>query len=156
MSDWYELIGQTPVRMEGDIISKAMRFEQMERRVASTKVLGLCLVSTVFLGLDHGWNPRGPAVLFETMAFWRGEGGYEQERCSTWQEAEAQHARMCTEVARPSAVMAYARRQAREWWDGARTDLGRRWRDACGVELTEMEKMYRCLEDRIFDREEWW
>ena len=155
MSGWYELIGQTPVKMEGDIIECALRFENMERRVASTKVLGMCLVSTVFLGLDHGWNPSGPAVLFETMAFWRGEGGYEQTRCSTWQEAEAQHARMCAEVARPRAVMAYLRRQAREWWDGAGTDLGRRWRDIRGIEPSEIEELMESMDRRLSEREEW-
>ena len=34
MSDWYELIGQTPVRIEGDILTKALSFEHADRRVA--------------------------------------------------------------------------------------------------------------------------
>jgi hypothetical protein len=144
--DWYELIGQTPVRIEGDIIECARRFEGMDRRVASTTVLGMCLVSTVFLGLDHSCG-GGPPLLFETMAFWGGEGGYEQTRCSTWLEAQEQHARMCAKVARPRAVLAYIRRRLRDWWDGARRDLGRRWRDVRGVEPSELEK--------LIDRGEW-
>ena len=26
-------------------------------------------VSTVWLGLDHNWNPKGPPLIFETMVF---------------------------------------------------------------------------------------
>ena len=47
-------------------------------------------VSTVFLGLDHNFNDAGPPVLFETMIFGGKHNEY-QERCSTWEEAEALH-----------------------------------------------------------------
>lgn len=46
-------------------------------------------VSTVFLGLDHNWG-GGPPLLFETMIFTDGEGGY-CRRYSAWEEAEAGH-----------------------------------------------------------------
>lgn len=49
-----------------------------------------------FLGIDHNWGV-GPPLLFETMVF----GGWldgEQERCSTWDEAEAQHKTMVLRV----------------------------------------------------------
>ena len=63
MSDWYELIGQTPVRIEGDIIECARRFEGMDRRVDETRVFG-CIVSTIFLGLDHNYpGGRGRPML---------------------------------------------------------------------------------------------
>jgi hypothetical protein len=110
VSDKYLLIGQTPVPCE-DLMEWALAFEVMDRRVASTNVLGgLCLVSTVFLGLDHAFL-GGPPLLFETMAFWRGEFGGEMRRCSTWAEAEAQHARMCREVLRPRSILAYIGRR---------------------------------------------
>jgi hypothetical protein len=60
-----------------------------ERIVAQTR-LGDVLVSTVFLGLDHGWGRKGPPILFETMIF----GGEFDEDCwrySSWDDAEAGH-----------------------------------------------------------------
>lgn len=50
-------------------------------------------VSTVFLGLDHGYGD-GPPILFETMVT-NPEGDWEnyQERHCTWQEAEIGHAK---------------------------------------------------------------
>jgi hypothetical protein len=62
----------------------------------------------VFLGLDHGFGPifadgqpEERAVLFETMVFIM--VGTEktlqvQERCSTWDEAEAQHQEVAASV----------------------------------------------------------
>lgn len=46
-------------------------------------------VSTVFLGLDHQWQPDAPPLVFETMIFPECEifG-----RCSTLEEAKAMHA----------------------------------------------------------------
>lgn len=152
-SEWYELIGQTPVRIEGDILECARRFEDMDRRVAQTTVFGMCYVSTIFLSLDHSWGLRGRPLLFETMAFWYGEGGYEQERCSTWMEAQEQHARMCAEVARPGAVLHYLGRCVADQWYQAKRDLGRRWNELRGIEPTEMDKLLDVAESRIFDRE---
>ncbi len=153
MSDWYELIGQTPVKIEGDIIECARLFEQMERRVAITNVMGMVLVSTVFLGLDHSFR-GGRAILFETMAFRDGEAGYEQERCSTWAEAEAQHARMCADVVRPAAMFAYVLRTLKDAWGRAKEDLWRRWRrDVLSIELSDMEKMWEDMDRKISERE---
>jgi hypothetical protein len=154
MSDWYELIGQTPVRIQGDILEAAMKFETMDRRVAETAVLGMCNVSTIFLGLDHAFG-GGPPLLFESMTFWHGEGGYEQERCSTWLQAQTQHARMCAEVARPAAVLAYIGRCFSDTWDHAKSDLRDRWRELRGIELTGIEKTMHDLQNRIYDREDW-
>ena len=135
MSDWYELIGQTPVRIEGDIFTKARTFENADRRVALTKLFDLCTISTVFLGLDHSWR-FGPPLLFETMAFWEEDGGCEQQRCSTWPEAEEQHAKMCAECVRPGAVVRYVRHHLTSRWYEARRDFVQRWREMRGVEST--------------------
>lgn len=64
------------------------------KRVAETTLPDGRWVSTVFLGLDHGFGD-GPPILFETMVF-RGEGDLAdeyQERCSTWEEALLMHER---------------------------------------------------------------
>jgi len=68
-----------------------------KKRVAYT-VIGDAQVSTVFLGIDHGYGP-GPPVLFETMVF-HDEGRLDGEmtRCSTWEQAEEQHEAMCAAV----------------------------------------------------------
>jgi hypothetical protein len=64
------------------------------RRVAWTEHGGV-RVSTVFLGLDHGWN--GTPLLFETMVF-GGELNEETDRYSTLEEAQAGHEAMCRRV----------------------------------------------------------
>jgi len=154
MSDYYELIGQTVVPVDGGVLEWARKFEAMDRRVAHTRVLGMCNVSTVFLGLDHAWGGGRP-LLFETMAFWHGEGGYEQTRCSTWLEAQEQHASMCAEVARPGAALAYIGRCLADWRYQAKRDLGRRWREMRGIEPSDQEKLLDSIENRIFEREDW-
>lgn len=155
MIDYYELIGQTAVPVD-DLVDWARKFEEMDRRVAQTTLFGMCYVSTVFLGLDHSFGSGRP-LLFETMAFWQGEGGYEQARCSTWLEAQEQHARMCADVVRPGAVLSYTGRCLQDCWYQAKRDLSRRWREVRGVELTEHEKQLDAMESRIFDRnqEDW-
>lgn len=55
---------------------------------------GKVFVSTMFLGLNHRYHGDGPPLVFETMIF-GGEHDQWQERCSTWAEAEAMHARAC-------------------------------------------------------------
>jgi len=65
------------------------------RRVAATEIEG-SRVSTVFLGLDHSFGD-GPPLLFETLVFGGPLAG-EMERCSTWEQAEAQHKAMCARV----------------------------------------------------------
>ena len=96
---WYVLggpDGHTPIP-EPDIYKAAKFFEDFKARiVAKTELPGGLEVSTVFLGLDHGWRDEAPQ-LFETMVF---DGStsdklgndVDQWRCSTWTEAEAQHA----------------------------------------------------------------
>ena len=89
MSIYYILEGKTPVL--ADLITWAKWFETSGdiRIVAKTEV-GSTTVSTVFLGLDHSFGVR-PPMLFETMIFRNGAGD-DQWRCSTWDQAEDQHA----------------------------------------------------------------
>lgn len=65
-------------------------YKDGSRRVGDDTV-GDVRVSTVFLGIDHNHWREGEPLLFETMVFGGALDGA-QERCSTWEQAEAQHA----------------------------------------------------------------
>jgi hypothetical protein len=76
----------------------------VERHVAFTEIAPGLVVSTIFLGVDHRHTifGKGPPLLFETMVFKDGEGE-DQERYSTWEEAEAGHARFVADQRRRNA-----------------------------------------------------
>lgn len=87
MSDKYILDADRNV-VPASLMEWARYFESADRIVRKS-VVGEVSVSTVFLGIDHQYGD-GPPLLFETMIF----GGQHDQwcaRCSTWQEAEAQH-----------------------------------------------------------------
>jgi len=86
-NDKYILEGKT-VKPVTDVIEWAKGFEISNRRVGLYTVDAF-RVSTVFLGLDHGFG-FGPPLLFETMVF-GGPLNYEMERYSTWKQAEIGH-----------------------------------------------------------------
>lgn len=52
---------------------------------------GNLLVSTVFLGIDHRFGREGKPLLYETMVFGLPWDEEVQWRCSTYEEAMAQH-----------------------------------------------------------------
>jgi hypothetical protein len=58
-------------------------------------------VSTVFLGMEHGWDEQQRPLIFETMVF-KGEPGYDEycERYATYDEALAGHMRVVEDVKR--------------------------------------------------------
>ena len=85
-----------------DLMTWAMWYDSPERIVARDELAGDVSISTVFLGLDHQWGD-GPPLLFETMIFGGPHDGY-QERCSTWDEAEAQHKVAVTRASEPPAA----------------------------------------------------
>lgn len=95
MNGRYKLVGRRPVPVK-DPLEWARWFETGDRRVAHTSV-GAISVSTVFLGLDHNFLGRGDPLLFETMVF-GGPLNLEQERYSTWEDAERGHAAMVARV----------------------------------------------------------
>lgn len=99
MSKRYILKGKTPIVCD-DLLTWAHFFEEGNRRVAET-VVGGTRISTVFLGLDHSFG-NGPPLLFETMIFGPEDSDY-QTRCSTWAEAERQHAE-AVEIAKRASV----------------------------------------------------
>ena len=93
MSDHYILEGHKAVKT--DLMTWARRFERTDRAVRKTTIDDV-EVSTVFLGLNHQYGD-GPPLLFETMIF-GGKLYQEQDRCTTWEEAEAMHEAMCERV----------------------------------------------------------
>lgn len=81
-----------------DLMKWAKWLETADRHVAKTKRDNI-EVSTVFLGLDHGFGNSSP-ILFETMVF-GGTYDQEQRRYSTVKEAKAGHKEMCKLAFRP-------------------------------------------------------
>ena len=93
----YLLEGKKVIR-EPDLIKWANWFETANRHVAKDEIDGVS-ISTVFLGLDHGFGD-GPPILFETMVF-GGELDQEQERYATFEQAEKGHKLMVERIKHP-------------------------------------------------------
>lgn len=95
----YKLEGHKAVECE-DPMEWAKWFETAERKVELTE-RGDVSVSTVFLGLDHGFSfshaETGPPIVFETLVF-GGEHDGDMTRCSTWDEAVKGHRIMAKKV----------------------------------------------------------
>jgi hypothetical protein len=102
MSDTYILKGHKPVKCD-DLMWWAWWFETADRHVRDTARDDV-RVSTVFLGIDHGFSDDGP-VLFETMLFVNGSGE-QMERYCTWDEAEAGHERWVMKVFKATPILA--------------------------------------------------
>jgi len=85
----YKLNGRELVPCD-NVLDWARWFETADRHVAET-IVGDARVSTVFLGLDHGFGNCDQPIVFETMVFGGNNDGACQ-RYSTWAEAEAGHA----------------------------------------------------------------
>lgn len=96
MSDYYILNKDHSVTQCNDSLTWAKDFENTDRRVVQ-EYIGEYLISTVFLGLNHAFDD-GPPQLFETMVFKGSESDLLCGRCATWDEALAQHARVCEQV----------------------------------------------------------
>ena len=101
MSDTYTLKGHEPVP-EPDIFAWGRWLQTADRHVRDTARDDV-RVSTVFLGLDHGFGGR--RELFETMVFVNGasEGC---ERYCTWAEAEEGHERWVKQVFKATPILA--------------------------------------------------
>lgn len=67
-----------------------------QRQVARTELDDGVNISTVFLGIDHGWGGR--VLLFETMVFGLPGEAEIQERYATWDEAMLGHNTMVKQV----------------------------------------------------------
>lgn len=73
-----------------DLLTWAQWFENIKNRQIGSDHVGDIFVSTVFLGIDHGWGTGVAPILFETMIF-GGKHDQYQERCATYDEAVKMH-----------------------------------------------------------------
>ena len=83
---------------EPDLRKWAYWYSEANRHVACEQV-GDLQISTVFLGIDHGFGCDGPPILYETMVFNQSKDNIHpwreiyMERCATWDEAVEMHQR---------------------------------------------------------------
>lgn len=96
MSDFYILENRIPIKVQDIKVWGEWMEDASHRRVALTEIDGT-FISTVFLGLNHNFSSAGEPILFETMTFIEGQGEW-QERCATYDQAEAMHQAMCDKV----------------------------------------------------------
>lgn len=91
-TDKYILNADGSVRPEPDLLTWGRWLQTAERHIAHDHLPNDVRVSTVFLGLDHGFGSDGPPILFETMIF---GGPHDQfmDRYATRDEAIAGHAK---------------------------------------------------------------
>jgi hypothetical protein len=92
------------------VLAWAQDFETSENRIVRQETLWHgAFLSTVFLGLNHAWNPQDRPLVFETMLF-AGKHDLAQERYTTEAEALAGHAALHRYWSRhPLAIW-------RVWW----------------------------------------
>ena len=94
---YFILKGHEPVPV-ASVEEWARKFEINPQRIVARDTIGNVRVSTVFLGIDHNFLGDGPPLIFETMVFGASALDGEQDRYSTWDEAEAGHAAMVARV----------------------------------------------------------
>ena len=97
-------LGMRYMLINGEVVATdnfvewAMWFASADRCVAFTD-LGDCQVSTVFLGIDRGFNRAARPILFETMMFsYNTSNDLEMTRCCTLDEAMAMHDAMVSRI----------------------------------------------------------
>lgn len=102
MIEYYRRDG-TPIGDTDAYIAYRDNVDQDDKRVAEDTV-GDYWVSTVFLGLNHQWDPGEPPLIFETMVFPNeqnsdqlGEEWY-MERYSTEAEAVVGHDQIVAKI----------------------------------------------------------
>jgi hypothetical protein len=84
MPDYYDRSGNNISEEEWQ-----RRYENSLYRLVDSTEVGDYLVSTVWLGLNHNWNPDGPPLVYETMVF--GGSTEPQYRWTTEEEAKKNH-----------------------------------------------------------------
>ena len=88
-----------PLALKIDQAEQWGKFMDSERHVSDETINGV-RISTVFLGIDHGFSLEGPPILWESMCFCNGhELDTTMMRCSgSREQAEAMHKRMVEKV----------------------------------------------------------
>jgi hypothetical protein len=97
----YTLDGHEPVECP-DVIEWARWFGTTDRHVAVDHLTSY-EVSTVFLGVNYCWWPKGTPILFETMVFSVVGTIEDMQRYATWDDAEAGHKRIVSELRKREA-----------------------------------------------------
>ena len=91
MSGQYILKGGFPVKAP-NLLVWALWFENSQNRIVEHTTLldGEVEVSTIFLGLDHGWTwgEPGTPVLYETIIFGGDHSNYQERYCTRRQAKE--------------------------------------------------------------------
>jgi len=93
----YYILDGREIKPTADLMEYAEWFENSTARFINQTMIGDIKVSTVFLGLDHSFGDGQTPILFETMVF-GGPLDQQQDRYSTYDEAEAGHEKMCNLV----------------------------------------------------------
>lgn len=102
-------------------------FEEANRNIGKTDVLGFIHVSTVWLGLNHEWGGGRPKI-FETMIFVIGNGDYYCQRYSTKAEATYGHKWASKNAVKLVFLDSYnVRRLLKEVWSWTLESLGSYW-----------------------------
>jgi hypothetical protein len=90
-------------------------FEKADRTVLRTELIDGSVISTVFLGVDHGWG--GEPLLFETAVFFApntAPTAAAQRLCdiarryTTWSQAECGHVELVDELSIHSVAARFA------------------------------------------------
>lgn len=83
--------------VEPDVLKWAKWFEEFANRRVALDEIGDVRVSTVFLGMDHNFDDKGPPILWETLV---GGGPLDEEmdRYTSKASALAGHAAMVERV----------------------------------------------------------
>ena len=95
----YYLLREDKTAYKVPMLEWALAYDKVSRKVERTPMGKRSFVSTVFLGLDHSYNPEPGAapVLFETMAFNNDWNEIFTRRYCHWSEAVQGHAEVVKE-----------------------------------------------------------
>jgi hypothetical protein len=86
-----------------DLLTWAKWFGTAERIIAQ-ETIAQNWVSTIFLGIDHNYEPHGPPILWETMSF-GAKRNQDCRRCAgSIEQAEAMHEDMVKAVCEASGI----------------------------------------------------
>jgi hypothetical protein len=92
---WYDRAGKPIDALKWSILHDDRDYVVIDREVATMKPLAE--VSTVWLGLNHNWDPDGEPLIFESMVFGGPENGM-LERYATEAEAREGHIKMIAKL----------------------------------------------------------
>jgi hypothetical protein len=125
--------------VEVDLLTWARWFGTADRLVFQ-ETIGQNAISTVFMGIDHNFEPDGPPILWETMTF-GAKLNQDQIRCSgTKEQAEAMHEEMVKRVCKATGVP-YDPNRKRENDKGV-------WRRLNAVHCKKMEEITKRFKQR--------